>query len=1110
MKPLLVPDRAHLRAKLSHASFPLDRYWAHFQQLAAADPIGEFQALPMFAWLVTGDRKYEKNIRAVYLELMEKLPLCDSCVEAQYHTYTVGSPLARFAIFLDWIWDSGILSDTELATLAGRLVDQIYSHCYLTLRGRLPAGDNQQASMAFACAVVGYMFGVKRLQLRSAQLMYAEGLDRYFAVLKELPAGGWCGEGSAYHYGVVAPVLALFTAFVEEVTGQDHFDTVLGRSSVRETLRFATGVINAAGLLPGWDDYGNMRPEIKMHLAWYARQTGDHAVLGEIVRHGMWSESMIWGWYNDDKVWTLLFWPDDALVPETPAPPPPWLQPEVGGKLISADGSLELLQMWDVAGGGIPSREHLNPNNVEICSHGQLHTCDAHGSGEVDRRYFAFDPEVMFNADDRAAFASAIRMWQTGEENARMTATELQAKVQARAAAMAAGCAYSTLAAHSVITLDGEGWKFLREDATGQGSGQVALPSLQAVCGDVSEFYRKVWGLRRMKRSSLLINNRLLFMYDTFAGPGRHAFTWRLHLRPEVHVAGCQARQRLREGVVLDVATEKALTFQMQEIRNYPRYFERLTHSLSCTKEGASGHFAVALRPGLARRTVADLSAGWSCRGGGETVPADLFARPATADLGGEFYTTPFSEPTVWLGKTVTLDAAPAARAERLSLRLRSVDRLDVYVNGVQAAPSFDHPGFDPDCRTVHKCTTPLSEPHYDVKGLLRAGENRIAIASSEFRGQILSGPVLLQEMTEPAPAPLAVAKKGAFFRITDGTDSWLVVPDQGKPRELILPDGAGTATAERLLLGNGVVALANVTRASVGEWRLFADRPVHLEVRQGAFYLDLSGGSSAYVELAAGDAVVRIQISCTVAVTGTRAPTAAGQRLFLRTGKSGPLFLNGRCLAATHDGQAWVPVVAAAVAESQEPAADTASGYEQGFLAATAQPERLLAALRSEQWRERVAAVQAVALGRQVWAIPELLRMFAEEERRELYPPIKANWPLAKMLTSYLGEPEPELSEAGKRRFRLKAVLLEAFGFLNVREAAPLIIRTLENGTDFYPALVQACQAAGRLRLTEALPVLDRYANHFEKNSRDMSVLAARLIRGELAESAFEQAVQG
>ena len=169
---VLIEDVSALRAKLACPRPPLHRYWANYLELAASDPIGEFQALPPLAWLVTGDAKFGRAARGVFLELCETLPLADASVEAQFHAYPVGAPVARFAVFLDWLWDGGLLSASERATLAGRMVEVVYTHCYLRLKGRLPAGDNQQSSMAFACAVTGYIFGHKRGHAPAAREMF--------------------------------------------------------------------------------------------------------------------------------------------------------------------------------------------------------------------------------------------------------------------------------------------------------------------------------------------------------------------------------------------------------------------------------------------------------------------------------------------------------------------------------------------------------------------------------------------------------------------------------------------------------------------------------------------------------------------------------------------------------------------------------------------------------------------------------------------------------------------------------------------------------------------------------------------------------------------------
>ncbi|OPZ30338.1 MAG: hypothetical protein BWZ02_00824 [Lentisphaerae bacterium ADurb.BinA184] len=187
---------------------------------------------------------------------------------------------------------------------------------------------------------------------------------------------------------------------------------------------------------------------------------------------------------------------------------------------------------------------------------------------------------------------------------------------------------------------------------------------------------------------------------------------------------------------------------------------------------------------------------------------------------------------------------------------------------------------------------------------------------------------------------------------------------------------------------------------------------------------------------------------------------------------------------------------------------------YDAGLAPGADEPEarraRLRAALRSAEWREAVGAVQTVGKARQRWAVPILIERFENEERQDIYAGIKGNWPFAKMKTTFYGWADPAFPEADKRRFRLKAVLLEALGRLGAHEAAGLVIRTLERGADFYPALVQACLAAARLELTEALPVLDRYAVYPEVNAQRASILAARRIRGEISGTEFEDQIGG
>jgi hypothetical protein len=202
----------------------------------------------------------------------------------------------------------------------------------------------------------------------------------------------------------------------------------------------------------------------------------------------------------------------------------------------------------------------------------------------------------------------------------------------------------------------------------------------------------------------------------------------------------------------------------------------------------------------------------------------------------------------------------------------------------------------------------------------------------------------------------------------------------------------------------------------------------------------------------------------------------------------------------------ATLPIPTVSRPEGPSSGAGAGSAYEAGAAVQTA--AQVEAALAADNWRTQVAAVEHVGLRHCRWATETLIRMYEEEEGKDLYPAITTNWPFAKMLIGFGGFAQPGFPEDGKRRFRLKAVILEALGRLGATEAGPLILRTLEHGTDFYPVLVQACIAAARTQLTKAIPLLERSTKHFEVNTKNSSILALKLLKGELGRAEFEEAL--
>lgn len=1021
---VLIEDLGALRRKLSFAPEPLATYWRNFLELAATEPIGEFQALPPLAWLITGEARYARAARAVFLQLLEQLPLAEASVEAQVHAYTAGMPMARFALYLDWIWDGGILSAAERQALADRLVTQVYSHCYLRLKGRLPAADNQQTSMAFCCAVTGYLFGVKRGASPAAQRMGREGFRRYRIVLESLGAGGWCGEGSTYHHQVMVPIMALFTAFMEQVTGADYFNRQVGAATVRDALTLATDTINGAGMLPGWDQYGNCAPELKTHFAWLARKTGDPAPLAAIARHGMWSENELLAWYNDDKVWTLVFWPDDAAAAPATGPEAPrsWLNPPVCAKLVSADASLDLLQMWDEVGAGRPGRLHISPNNIELCTHGALHTADGQGPA-ADRSYFT--------CADGLSFA----------------------------------------AAHSVVLVDGEGYRYPDTPWHGRGECLVDLPALKAVRGDVSDLYDTLWNVRAMRRTSLLLGERLVLLHDRFQADRPHRFTWQLMLRPDVTVASHTARQRLREGPVLDIATVEGHVFARQELTGYPRGLEQRAHRLWFDVEAAGdGAIPVVLRAQPGTVTVADLSAGWAVVTGDHGIPDGLFDTPGACDLSRDALTGSASGRTLWFGRRLELTAAEAA-ATRLAIQRGQVDRLEVFVNGVPAPELFDHPSIQPGCRDVHKPDGRFWPSHFDVRGLLRPGGNEVAIASSEFRGQSICGPIRLLRLAESEAVPLTVHDHGTFLTIADGDAGWTVIPEN-RERALVTLSGGIETDAEVAALGSAGRALARVTRYREAGLTLNADVSLDLELDERTLTVRSAAGTP-----------FRLTLDC-----------AAGSFAITQDGVAGGQILPWMLRLDPYPGPRSVermPLRPEEPVFPDAPATQRLSPYDAGFVVPpTGTPterEALTRLLEDTDWRVQVSAVQAIGERGHRWAVPALVALL---ERENALPPAATkwgNWPFAKMKTTFLGWADPAMPESVRRGHRLKTVILKALGKLGVADhgVQEAIATVLERRSGLYPALVQGVKAAEALGLTELLPTLESLTTYHELNTR-------------------------
>ena len=157
-----------------------------------------------------------------------------------------------------------------------------------------------------------------------------------------MPVGGYSPEGSTYHEQVVQPITTLSALLLEETTGEPVFTEGVAPANlpVLKLLDTSYRMIGPAGLLPAWDAYGYQYATVKSGLTYLARRTNDPGPLATIRAHRMWYRHAHPAWEIDDRLWTLVWWPErlDARLEEKTVPASPLAHPR-GSRRAAARGT---------------------------------------------------------------------------------------------------------------------------------------------------------------------------------------------------------------------------------------------------------------------------------------------------------------------------------------------------------------------------------------------------------------------------------------------------------------------------------------------------------------------------------------------------------------------------------------------------------------------------------------------------------------------------------------------------------------------------------------------------------------------------------------------------
>ena len=250
---LFVPDVKRFRRRIRGLEGTAARLWKSIQ---APSEGGRLYSPALynsaFAYLATGRESYARTALAEIQRTMEFYRAGEISIDVHFHTWCNSAPMARAAIMLDWIADASCVTESAFSEIREQMLDYTFKHPYSIAKSRLRTFDNQISSMAFCCATVGYLFGVKRGRDLRAQRMLDAGLMRFPDIFGLTPRGGYSYEGSTYFCQIVAPVVTWFCALAEEITGEDYFQRAFPPTgcSPAEILQTYRKIISPSGLMP--------------------------------------------------------------------------------------------------------------------------------------------------------------------------------------------------------------------------------------------------------------------------------------------------------------------------------------------------------------------------------------------------------------------------------------------------------------------------------------------------------------------------------------------------------------------------------------------------------------------------------------------------------------------------------------------------------------------------------------------------------------------------------------------------------------------------------------------------------------------------------------------
>lgn len=565
--PLLIPDLSALERKLSAPSPLLGTCYARFRQRLAQD--AAYRSYNIFLPALLGEADAVAEGKALILSRVRDprrlvvLPRRQSGEQdiLDHHIWCVAPHAMRLAVYSTWLDRHGAWTPDERRIVGAGLLDFFQGYVLPVLRSRIPGGHNQQLSMTLACSVAGHAFADVDGVFDRARALRDWAFPKLRQTLGLMPASGYSGEGETYQSDVVAPLVMWTGVFLEQLGERDVWHRAWAPSGWRmsDTMRMEALLAGRGNLLPPWDNYGWQRVHNLAVRTLWAGVSGDREPLAQ--SHTIWDEPHHMAWCPDDRMWTLLYWPEERgaevsgvreqeaggggwTPPRHPTPDTVhspclsgWSVPAVGAAIEHLPRRLRVISAWDRCSGSAQGvgREQVNPNHLTVDLAGEPITADGH----------AYKGEYLFSASARERMLNALSPVER----------EMIARQYGSVERWCLAVQYGLLGASCSIIVDGAEGYFPRWAREGNLLFEQREAERHTFAGEAAAFYQPAFDVTRMRRTVSVGASGVVWVVDDVAADSVHDFTWRLWLRPGARAAGPrEVRLDLPSGAAVTLA----------------------------------------------------------------------------------------------------------------------------------------------------------------------------------------------------------------------------------------------------------------------------------------------------------------------------------------------------------------------------------------------------------------------------------------------------------------------------------------------------------------------------------------------------------------------------